>query len=36
MTPLLISEVFDKRLSMLMAATFEKLSASWSSISVNR
>ena len=34
--PLLISDVFDKRLSILIAATFDKSSAGWSSASVNR
>ena len=35
-TPLLISEVLDRRQSMLMAATFNKSAAGWSSASVNR
>ena len=34
--PLLISDVFDQRLSILIAATLDKSSASWSSASVNK
>ena len=34
--PLLISDIFDKRLFILIAATFDKPSAGLSSASVNR
>ena len=34
--PVLISDVFDKRFSILIAATLDKSSAGWLSASVNR